>query len=144
MERKDGTVKLPEVKALVTTEWALELCRHFSLDYLVERISAHPGAYRSWRFDGCTGLPDEWMGVFTGCRWEDITYRCCLPHDLCYAYGEKGNRAERKRVDEAFRDDLVAKAGVKSWAAAAFLAAVRVSGAEEFGLSFSWGFASRE
>jgi len=30
---------------------------------------------------------------------------------------------------------------MKKWFAKAFLAAVQIGGAEEFGLSFSWGFA---
>jgi hypothetical protein len=64
-----------------------------------------------------------------------------LPHDLCYGYGARGNDIERKRVDEKFFSDLVTKAGMSEWAAAAFLAAVRIGGAEVFGLSFSWGFA---
>ena len=35
------------------------------------------------------------------------------------------------------------QAGMNEWAASAFLAAVRVGGAEIFGLSFSWGFAHK-
>jgi len=66
-----------------------------------------------------------------------------LPHDLCYGYGEPGNETERKRVDIKFYSDLVTKAYMKEWCASAFLAAVRVGGAEAFGLSFSWGFAHK-
>jgi len=43
-----------------------------------------------------SGLPDKVMGFFTNCEWEDITYKCCLPHDLCYGYGELGNEIEMK------------------------------------------------
>jgi len=137
-------MKLPEINEIVTTDQALELCRHFGLDYLVARIKADPGQFESWEFDGCSCLPDEVMGLFTGCDWRDITYKCCLPHDLCYAYGEPGNEAERRRVDTKFFSDLVTKAGMKTWVAYAFLAGVRVGGAEEFGLSFSWGFARKK
>ena len=84
------------------------------------------------------------MGLFTGCNWKDITYKCCLPHDLCYGYGELGNDIERKRVDVKFYSDLVTKAGMIKWYASAFLAAVRIGGSEEFGLSFSWGFANQK
>jgi len=42
-----------------------------------------------------------------------------------------------------FYSDLVTKAGMKKWCAAAFLAGVRIGGAEKFGLSFSWGFAHK-
>ena len=137
-------MKLPDINEIITTEQALGLCRHFGLDYLVSRIEANPDRCKDWKFDGCSCLPDEVLGLFTGCDWRDITHKCCLPHDLCYAYGEPGNHAERKRVDAKFFSDLVTKAGMKTWLAHAFLAGVRVGGHEEFGLSFSWSFAWKE
>lgn len=136
-------MKLPEIGETITTQRALELCRHFNLDYLVGRIEADPGQYKSWKFDGCSGLPDELMGLFTGCKWEDISFKCCLIHDLCYAYGEPRNEIEREQVDLQFKNDLVTKAGMKEWVASTFLTAVRMGGAEELGLSFSWAFAHR-
>ena len=132
-------MNLPKIGDIVTTKEALELCRHFGFDYLVERIKSDPKNYKDWKFDGCSGLPDELMGLFTGCNREDITYKCCLPPDLCYGYGELGNNTERKRVDNQFYSDLAAKSGMSEWTASAFLAAVRTGGAEVFGLSFSWG-----
>ena len=137
-------MKLPKIGETITTTEALELCRHFGLDYLVARIESDPTRYKDWKFDGCSGLPDELMGLFTGCKWEDITYQCCLPHDLCYGYGEPGNEIERERVDVKFYSDLVTKAGMRKWIASAFLSAVRVGGAEALGLSFSWGFALKK
>ena len=137
-------INLPAIGDIVTTKEALELCRYFGLDYLVERIESNPANYKDWKFDGCSCLPDELMGLFTGCDWKDISYKCCLPHDLCYGYGELGNDAERKQVDLKFYSDLVARAGMKKWCASAFLTAVRIGGAEELGLSFSWGFAHKE
>jgi len=136
-------VNLPEIGDTVSATEALELCRHFGLDYLVKRIESAPEGFKDWNFDGCSSLPDELMGIFTGCNWKDITYKCCLPHDLSYGYGELGNKIERKRVDIKFYSDLVTKAGMSEWAAAAFLAAVRIGGAEVFGRSFSWGFARK-
>jgi hypothetical protein len=136
-------MKLPEIDEIITTERALELCRHFKLDYLVSRIKADSEKFMEWKFDGCSCLPDEMLGFFTGCDWKDITYKCCLPHDLCYAYGEPGNDAERERVDAKFFSNLITKAGMKKWVAYAFLAGVRIGGPEEFGFSFSWGFARK-
>ena len=136
-------MRLPEIDDMISTEQALELCEHFNLDYLVKRIESNAGNYKPWKFDGCSGLPDEVLGFFTGCEWQDITYKCCLPHDLCYGYGEIGNEIERKRVDIKFYSDLVTKAHMKEWCASAFLVAVRAGGAEAFGLSFSWGFAHK-
>jgi hypothetical protein len=135
---------LPEINDIITTERALGLCRRFDLDYLVSRIEANPDHFKEWAFDGCSCLPDRHLGRFTGCNWRDITYRCCLPHDLRYAYGRPGDHAERKRADEAFFNDLVTKAHMKTWMAAVFLAGVRLGGREEFGLSFSWAFARKE
>ena len=137
-------MQLPELGEIIYTERALELCGHFDLGYLSQRIEANPEQYTSWEFDGCSGLPDQILGLFTGCEWQDITYKCCLPHDLAYAYGEPGNAEERERVDRQFHNDLVTKAGMKKWQAAAFLTAVRVGGVEDFGLSFSWGFARKK
>lgn len=136
-------MNLPEIGEIITTRRAFELCVHFKLDYLVSRIEAGPENFKDWEFDGCSCLPDEAMKLFTGCDWQDITYQCCLPHDLCYAYGEPGNDAERKRVDAKFFSDLVTKAGMKKWMAYAFLAGVRAGGSEIFGLSFSWAFARK-
>ena len=136
-------MKLPEINDMITTEQALELCKYFKLDYLIKRIKSNSDNYKIWPFDGCSGVPDEVMGFFTGCDWKDITYKCCLPHDLCYGYGEFENEIERKRVDLKFYSDLVTKAHMKKWCASAFLAAVRVGGAEALGLSFSWGFAHK-
>jgi hypothetical protein len=136
-------VELPKIHDMITTEQALALCRHYKLEYLIKRIESNPDNYKAWKFDGCSGLPDKVMGFFTGGKWEDITYKCCLPHDLCYGYGEPGNKAERKSVDQRFYRDLVTKACMKKWCASAFLVAVRVGGVEAFGLSFSWGFAHK-
>ncbi|MGD8368109.1 MAG: hypothetical protein PVG78_10725 [Desulfobacterales bacterium] len=137
-------MELPKIGEKVTTRQARELCLHFGLQELVERIDAAPERYQDWIFDGCSCLPDEALGLFTGCNWQDITYRCCLPHDLRYAYGEPGNEAERKAADDRFYRDLVEKAVMKPWMAAAFLAGVRIGGAEAFGLSFSWAFAHKK
>ena len=136
-------MKLPEIGDIIATPKALKLCTHFGLDYLIDRINTNPDNYKDWSFDGCSGLPDEVMGLFTGCDWRDIIYKCCLPHDLCYAYGEIGNEIERERVDKNFYNDLVIKAGMRKWLASVFLSAVQIGGAKEFGLSFSWGFAHK-
>lgn len=136
-------MNLPEIGEIITTQRALELCVYLKLEYLVPRIESSPEKFKNWKFDGCSCIPDETMNLFTGCDWRDITYKCCLPHDLCYAYGEPGDDAERKRVDAKFFSDLVNKAGMKTWITYAFLAGVRAGGAEYFGLSFSWAFARK-
>ena len=66
-------MKFPQINDIITTEQALALCRHFDLDYLIQRIESNPDTYKPWKFDGCSGLPDEIMGFFTGCEWNAIT-----------------------------------------------------------------------
>ncbi|MGD8389049.1 MAG: hypothetical protein PVG49_18020 [Desulfobacteraceae bacterium] len=136
-------MRLPEIGEVVTTEWALELCRDFGLEHLAERIKADPEAFQPWRFDGCSCLPDEMLGILASGDWRQITYECCLPHDLAYAYGEPGNKDERRRSDRKLERDLIERAGMAPWIAAMFHAGVRAGGSEELGLSFSWGFARR-
>jgi hypothetical protein len=136
-------MKFPRIGDRVETPQALELCRHFKLDYLVLRIESDKDAYNSWIFDGCSCIHDEFLGLLAGCDSDAITYQCCLPHDLGYAYGVPGNRMERKRVDVKFQSDLVTKAHMKEWVASALYEGVRVGGAEVFGLSFSWAFAGK-
>jgi hypothetical protein len=137
-------MRLPEINDRVDTQQALELCRYFKLDYLVSRIEADKEAYESWIFDGCSCIHDEFLGLLTGCDHEAVTYKCCLPHDLGYAYGEAYNRMERKRVDIKFQSDLVTKAHMKEWIASAIYEGIRVGGSQVFGLSFSWAFAGKK
>lgn len=134
----------PELGDIITQEQALKLCRKYGMDYLAERLESSPGKYKDWKFDGCSCLPDKILGRITICDWKDITYKCCLPHDLGYAYGEPGNKGERNQVDSLFRYNLINKAGMSKWLAAVLLAFVRIGGHEIFGLSFSWGFAHKE
>ena len=136
-------MNFPKIGDRVDTEQALALCRYFKLDYLVLRLEQAPSLYKSWVFDGCSCVHDEFLGLLTGCDSEAITYKCCLPHDLGYAYGEPGNRMERERVDLKFQSDLITKAHMKEWLAAALYEGVRVGGEEVFGLSFSWAFARK-
>ena len=133
----------PKIGDRVDMETALDLCRHFNLDYLVRRIHADPSLYSSWIFDGCSCIHDQFLGFLTGLDADDITYKCCLPHDLCYAYGEPGNRMERKRVDLKFQSDLITKARMPDWMASAMYEGVRIGGSEIFGLSFTWAFARK-
>ena len=122
----------------------MDLCRHYKLDYLVKRIEDNRDGFKNWKFDGCSGVPDRIMGWFTGCNWEEITYECCLPHDLGYAYGKKKDKTERKRVDQKFYSELVTKVGMAKWQAWIYFALARVGGHEALGLSFSWGFANKD
>ena len=137
-------MELPEIGDIVTTEVALEFCKNFKLDYLVKRIEDNRDGYKNWKFDGCSCVPDKIMGWLTGCNWKDITYKCCLPHDLGYAYGEKGNKIERKQVDQKLYSDLITKAGMRKYLAFVYLGIARIGGHQVLGFSFSWGFAHKD
>ena len=137
-------MKLPEIGDRITTEWALELCDHFKLQYLVERIKRNPEKYKEWKFDGCSMLWDRLAAGVTQVNHTVLTQQCALPHDLCYAYGEPGNKIERERVDLKFKSNLLTKAGMSEFWATIFHLAVRIGGREEFGRSFSWAFARKK
>ena len=47
-----GKMNLPEIGDIVTTKEALELCRYFGLDYLIERIESAPGRYKVFNLCG--------------------------------------------------------------------------------------------
>lgn len=135
-------VKIPEIGETITTEWALELCRHFGFNYLVERISANPERYKPWKYDGCSCVPDQLLGPFVGKghTWRDITDKCALPHDLQYAFGDP-NEQEKARADHDFSGRLIVHAGMDVTMAEAFRKLVEWFGQEKYGLDFSWGFA---
>lgn len=140
------TVRLPEIGDLITTEWGLELCRHYGLDYLVERITAHPDLFEPWEFDGVSCVPDTVMGIFVGKghAWRDVTWKCALPHDLGYAYGEPGNEMERAKLDHDFRVALEVHAGMEPEMARIFERMVKTFGKEKYGHSYSFCFARRK
>lgn len=137
-------MKLPKIGDTVDTDWALKLCEHYKLDHLVTRIRENPGAYKSWKFDGVSGVPDNLFAFLAGVDLKILVYQCALPHDLCYGYGESGNEAEKIKADNDFYDNLVRKAKINKRLAKLMRWAVINLGKEEFGFSFSWGFARKK
>jgi len=145
---------MPELYETITVEKGLELCKHFGLDYLVKRIEAHPEIYRDWEFDGCSWYPDKffWKVLLFG-KGKKITYECCLPHDLAYAYGEDIEQ-EREKADSKLRDDLINKAKIYKFIAQGFYLVVRAGGGSSFAdegdehkdnifTDFKWKFAHK-
>lgn len=141
-------MKIPQIGDTITTQWALELCEYFGLDYLVKRIQDNPDAYRDWEFDGCSGFRDQLLRYFKWlikAAWQDITNECCLPHDLSFAYGDPGNKKEFKMVNKKFFIDLV-KVGTKAWAARIFKYAVKTFGWKNFRFNrnYKWAYALKK
>ncbi len=43
----EDKMKLPEINDMITAEQALDLCKHFKLDYLIKRIESNSDNYKS-------------------------------------------------------------------------------------------------
>lgn len=129
---------LPDIGDIITTEKAMQLCRHYGLNFLVDRVESHPDGYTSWTFDGCSMLPDKMISALINV---DNLTEICLRHDLRYAYGEPGNREERLMADYILGLELLEN-GASAVVSKAFFDGVRLGGGE-LGFSFSWGFAGK-
>ena len=129
----------PAVNETISTEYAIKLCQHYGFDYLVERLNERPFDYKDWVFDGVSMFPDELFSKFLNIP--DII-EIALKHDLKYAYGEPGNRAEKLRADLEFEIDLL-NDGASPEIARIMFAAVDIGGSEILNTSYSWAFAQR-
>jgi len=126
---------------MVSPEMALELAKHFNLDYIVNSVEdAYLINYKPFRFDGASCLIDSLASLLAGIDQKLFTYECAMPHDIAYYFGLPGDSEEKEMVDQKFKSDLIEKAGMKSWLAEIFYYAVKFGGVEELGTSFSWGF----
>jgi len=132
-----------KVGDVITPETGLELCRHFGFDYLVERLEGNLDKYKSFVFDGVSGLPENLAALLVGVNERALTYKCALPHDLQFAYSQKGNKKEEAMANSDFYNNLI-NISVVPWKAWAALKIVEKGGAEELDLSFSFGFANKE
>ena len=129
--------ELPKIGDIVTTGRALELCEHYGLNHLTQRIEGNPDLFKEWKFDGCSLTPTE---VLSEIIKVPTLIQICLRHDLGYAYGDPGNAEERMLVDKIFKDELI-DAGAREFAAKSMYNAVRAGGKEKLCLPFSWGYA---
>jgi len=134
---KRNIAELPKIGEIVTTEKALELCEHYGLNHLAERIEDNPDLFKEWEFDGCSMTPTEVLSEII--KVPSLT-EICLRHDLGYAYGDPGNEEERNIVDKKFQNELL-DGGASEFAAKTMFDAVRVGGKEKLCLPFSWSFA---
>ena len=134
-------MKLPKIGDLVTVEMMGRLMSHLGVHDNNVEVAHHPENFKPWVFDGVSGIPDDLLGLLKGVNQDVVTFECALIHDLQYAVGKPGEDNEKYQADVLFRNNLIEKAGMKPWLADVFLKAVEIGGGEEFGLSFSWGFA---
>jgi hypothetical protein len=120
----------PAIGDSVSGGYAIFLAEFYGLDYVADRIRNDASLElfeREWKFNGCTGLPDRLLSLFSRRPWHEITHECCLPHDLAYAYADADNPAEKLAADLRFRTDLV-EHGFRQSTAWVFYAAVRTIG----------------
>jgi len=137
VSEKRNIAELPKIGEVVTTERGLELCEHYGLNHLADRIEGNPNFFKEWEFDGCSMTPTEVLSELI--KVPSLT-EICLKHDLGYAYGDPGNEEERLLVDKKFQNELLA-GGASEFVAKAMFNAVRLGGKEELCLPFSWSFA---
>ena len=137
VSEKRTITELPKIGEIVTTERAIQLCVHYGLNRLAERIEDNPDLFKEWEFDGCSMTPTEVLSELINVP--SLT-EICLRHDLGYAYGDPGNEAERIIVDKKFQNEL-RDGGASEFVATAMFNAVRVGGKEKLCLPFSWSFA---
>lgn len=133
----------PKIGDIITTERAIALCKYFGFLSLVHRIELNPESFKDWKFDGCSCVPDQLLGVFTGEDWQKITEQC-LRHDLRYAYGSiRYERIERPKADKELKENLIKHAGLSEIEAEIFFWFVQKYGGSKYKKSFSWGFARK-
>ena len=137
VSEKRTITELPKIGEIVTTERAIQLCVHYGLNRLAQRIEDNPDLFKEWEFDGCSMTPTEVLSELI--KVPSLT-EICLRHDLGYAYGEPGDEQERMLVDRAFQEDLI-DGGASKVTAKVMFDVVRLGGKEKHCLPFSWGFA---
>ena len=130
-------MQLPNIDDNIDNSRAIELCRHYGLNYLVDRITATPDSFFVWKFDGASMIPDGFFSaVFNIPNLTEIA----LQHDLKYAYGERGNKEEKLRADLEF-ELAILNDGASVEMTKMMFAAVDLCGDGFIRTDFSWGFA---
>ncbi len=122
--------KLPDINEEVSMTKIKEICQHFNLHDLWEKIEKDPPAL-TFVSDGCTMWPNVTGGK--------SIYQACFLHDLKYWAGYPGEDVERLIADAELMID-VARLRNSTKMAETMFHGVRVGGIGQFKLPFSWGF----
>lgn len=126
----DANFALPPINEEVPLPRIKEICEHFGLHALWQKIERDPPT-RPFKSDGCTGWFDDWQGV--------SLYPAGFLHDLKYWAGYPGEDVERLAADSELMLD-VARALKSTTMAETMFHGVRLGGNEKFKMAFSWGF----
>lgn len=121
---------LPAINEIVPLEKIEEICQHFGLYSLWEKIKKDPPK-KPFKSDGCTLWPDVSNGI--------NIYQACFLHDLKYWAGYPNEEVERLVADAELMID-VARIRHSTKIAETMFHGVRVGGTDRLKLDFSWGF----
>lgn len=135
-------MRYPKTGETTTVARGIELCEHFGLFDISEKLRKNPDRYRSFEFDGCSRIPDGLVARLSSMSEYALTYKCCLPHDLKYAYGDPGDRKAFDVANHELKLDIVSNGGAYM-IANMFYDFTDLFGWEDGDHSFSWGFAVR-
>jgi hypothetical protein len=124
---------LPALGEEVPLERIREICAHFGLHDLWQKIERDPPA-RPFKSDGCTGWFDDWKGV--------SLYPAGFLHDLKYWAGYPGEEVERLVADAELMIAVARLLGSTAMAETMFHG-VRLGGSDKLNTPFGWGFGRR-
>ena len=123
-------LQLPTINEEVSLEKLKEICAHYKLNELWEKIENDPPTL-TFSSDGCTMWPNETNGI-------DI-YSACFLHDLKYWAGYPGEDVERLVADAELMIE-VARIRQSIKIAETMFHGVRIGGTGKLKMPFSWGF----
>jgi hypothetical protein len=121
LPKKGEEVPLPQIR---------EICEHFGLNVLWQKIASDPPP-KPFNSDGCSRWFDFWEGV--------SLYPACFIHDLKYWAGYPGEDVARLIADAELMIDVARLLNATALAETMFHG-VWLGGHEIFKQPFSWGF----
>jgi hypothetical protein len=128
-----AAIALPALGEEVPLERIREICTHYGLHALWQKIESDPPAL-PFKSDGCTGWFDDWKGV--------SLYPAGFLHDLKYWAGRPGEDVERLVADAELMIDVARLLGSTTMAETMFHG-VRLGGSDRLNTPFAWGFGRR-
>lgn len=111
-----------------------EICAQLHLDELWRKIESDPPS-RPFKSDGCTGWVNEWQRF--------SIYQAGFLHDLKYWAGYPGEDVARLIADAELLITVARLLHSTAMAEPCFHG-VRVGGAEQLNVAFSWGFGRKK
>ena len=127
-------MKLPAKGEKVPRKKVIEICNHYKLNELCDKIVKYPPEH-DFVSDGCSWFFDKISSK--------SIYPACFFHDLWYWSGKKGEKQQRFEADIQLMLDVSNILNGRFIAVLMFLA-VRIFGRRCFKFSFSWGYGRKQ